>query len=193
MHSALWTHQLLIITTEGFLLLVRRKILPSAPRQLWTFSTTKSVHIRCPCLVRCEEHVTEGSELRCPEARHQESSPPMLSTDDGLSGVSKVALLVNGTGTAKLPLPPTPIQAGAADIGALQSCQPAPPLYLLVVQRCDRRVRKWTIYLQPRIFRPGRRVVESEACGWTRVASDDDDDGILVLLSRRENESTRSG
>ncbi|KIL55592.1 hypothetical protein M378DRAFT_17798 [Amanita muscaria Koide BX008] len=62
---------------------------------------------RCPCPVRLEEHVTEGSELRCPEARRQESSPPMLSTDDGLSGASKVALLVNGTGTAKLPLPPT--------------------------------------------------------------------------------------
>ncbi|KAM6501771.1 hypothetical protein JOM56_001748 [Amanita muscaria] len=51
------------ITTECFLLLVRRKTLPSDPRQFWTFLTTKSVHIRCPCPVRLEAHVTEGSEL----------------------------------------------------------------------------------------------------------------------------------
>ncbi|KIL56361.1 hypothetical protein M378DRAFT_17151 [Amanita muscaria Koide BX008] len=145
----------LLITTEDFLLFVRRKTLPSSsgrsrlpkactlgkrqlstlPSQLLAFFPPPHFMLidqfspprRCPCPVRLEEHVTEGSELRCPEARRQESSPPMLNTDDGLSGAAKVALFVNGTSTAKLPLPPTPIQAGAADIGALQSCQPAPP------------------------------------------------------------------
>ncbi|KAM6501795.1 hypothetical protein JOM56_001772 [Amanita muscaria] len=166
-HSALWTHQLLIITAEDFLLLVRRKTLPSDPRQFWTFSTTESVNIRCPCLVRREEHVTEGSELRCPEARCQESSPPMLSTDDGLSGAAKVALLVNGTSTTKLPFPPTPIQARAADIGALRSRQPGPPRPISTG------------------LAETERVVDSEACGWTK---DDDDEKGYASEQKRERE-----
>lgn len=39
------------------------------------------------------------------------------------------------------------------------------------------------------------RVAVSEACAWTREASDEDDEekGYLCFLSRRENESRRSG
>ncbi|KAM6501751.1 hypothetical protein JOM56_001728 [Amanita muscaria] len=173
-HSALWTHQLLIITTEDFLLLVRRKTLPGDSRQFSTFSTTKSMNIRCPCPVRRGEHFTEGSELRCPEARRQESSPPMVSTDDGLSGAAKVALLVNGTSTAKLVIflfhrlqsKPGRRMAHYNHVNLRHQ-----GLYLLIIQRGPYTFSRGFAGLAE-----AERVAESEACAWTREASDDDDD-----------------